>query len=65
MAEWNVTFRPFQEKFMQDNSRFPAFVAAWGTGKRLDINTEVKTANGWKLLRDIEDGDMVYGFNGK
>ena len=35
MTEWNLTFRPFQEKFYLDDSRFPAFVAAWATGKTL------------------------------
>ena len=68
MAEWNVTFRPFQEKFMQDNSRFPAFVAAWGTGKTMcgiakGMALSVKYPNNLGLVvrksfRDLSDSTI-------
>lgn len=34
-------------------------------GKALDIETEVPTSAGWKSLGAIEDGDFVYGSDGR
>ena len=47
------------------DARFPAFVAAWATGKRLCINTPVKTSLGWKSMGDIEAGDVVFNIDGE
>jgi len=36
-----------------------------GYGKMLDVDTDIKTANGWKKLRDIVRGDYVFSLDGK
>lgn len=36
-----------------------------GTGKALDVNTEIPTTSGWKTIKDINVGDFVFGPNGK
>lgn len=33
--KWDVSLTDFQMKFFQSKSRFPAFVASWGTGKTM------------------------------
>jgi phage terminase large subunit len=33
--EWNPTLEPFQMEFFTSRARFPAMVAAWGTGKTM------------------------------
>jgi hypothetical protein len=35
MKEWNIALEPFQMKFVTSRARFPAMVAAWGTGKTM------------------------------
>lgn len=34
-------------------------------GKALSLDTEIPTPNGWKLMRDIHEGDYVFGQDGK
>lgn len=34
-------------------------------GKALDINTEIPTTKGWKLMYEIKAGDYVFGSDGK
>jgi hypothetical protein len=31
--KWDIAIEPYQDRFYQSRARFPAFVAAWGTGK--------------------------------
>jgi len=34
-------------------------------GKALSLDTEIPTPDGWKLMRDIHEGDYVFGQDGK
>ncbi|KKL22834.1 hypothetical protein LCGC14_2431390, partial [marine sediment metagenome] len=63
--DWNLELEPFQMRFFESTARHPNMTAAWGTGKRLDINEVVKIRGGWKKLAGIEEGDYVYGMDGQ
>lgn len=39
--------------------------ARTGVGKALDIRTPILTKDGWKTMKDIKVGDIVYGKDGK
>lgn len=45
--------------------QFILIAARPGIGKALDVNTEIQTIEGRKLLKDITENDYVYGMNGK
>lgn len=34
-------------------------------GKAVSLDTEIPTPNGWKYMRDIHEGDLVFGQDGK
>ena len=42
-----------------------AICAGWQSGKALDIATPIATADGFRLMRDIRPGDVVFGRDGK
>ena len=41
------------------------YIGGRRSGKALDINTPIPTPSGFKLMKDIDIGDKVYGANGK
>jgi len=43
---------------------FPMFIASRGFGKMLKPDELVRVKNGWKKMKDISIGDMVYGGDG-
>ncbi len=55
----------YQWDFLISRVRFPALVAGWASGKRIDINEWVKVKGGWKRMGEIVAGDIVYGFDGQ
>ena len=46
------------------NNRRVTVVTSRQAGKALDLNTEIPTTQGWKLMRDIQPGDCVFDMNG-
>lgn len=52
------------EAFADEKKR--DFVLVWGRrgGKALDINTPILTTAGWKKMRDLKEGDYVFGQDG-
>jgi len=36
-----------------------------GSGKALEVNTPIYTANGWRRMGDVKVGDIVFDLNGK
>lgn len=66
--EWKVTFRPYQYEFLTSKTRFPAFVAGWGTGKTMcgiakgmALSTQYPGNKGIifrKSFRDLSDSTM-------
>ena len=49
-----------QMKVANDNHRFKIIAAGRRTGKGLDINTEIPTPSGYKLMKHILPGDVVF-----
>ena len=62
---FRVKLRPYQDRFVFSKAKHPAMVTGWACGKRIDIETEIKTTKGWKKLKDIKRGDYVFGADGK
>lgn len=57
--------RPKQQ-FDNDNDWYiTAYVGGRGGGKSQSIKTPIPTPNGWSILGDIKDGDIVFDENGK
>lgn len=51
-----------------DFSKYNGIVGVFGkngTGKALDLDTEIPTVSGWKKIKDINVGDVVFGDDGK
>lgn len=55
--------KPILDKLESDLPRF-LFEMPRDHLKALDVNTPIPTPNGFKLLKDIQIGDVVYGGNG-
>lgn len=57
---------PYQEKLLkcfQDNKLSIAMLSRQ-CGKALDIETDIPTSKGWKKLKEIKVGDILFGQNG-
>lgn len=59
-----VILNNYQWDFLTSRARFPGMVCGWGTGKRLDVDTDIRTTCGWKKMGDIVPGDVVFGRDG-
>lgn len=55
---------PFQKPVHDSNARFRVCVCGRRSGKDLWIETPILTSNGFKLLKNIQDGDVVFDENG-
>ena len=58
----------FASVILQPCGLLPFFLHAWGgteSGKAQPLDTKIITPNGYKLMGDIEVGDMVIGGDGK
>ena len=53
-----------QGEFINSDSQFSAFIGARGSGKSLSITTEIPTIDGWKLMGNIEIGDILFDEKG-
>jgi hypothetical protein len=64
---FNIQLLPIQCVVLQElwYRKFPLFVAHRGHGKAVDPETPVRVQNGWKSIKNISPGDLVYGGNGK
>lgn len=58
---------PFQADIVKAflDNRFVLCKLARQSGKALDIETDIPTINGWKKLKDICVGDVIFGADGK
>ena len=54
-----------QGEFINSDAQFSAFIGARGSGKSLSITTEIPTIDGWKLMGDIEVGDILFDEKGQ
>jgi len=64
MTNKRIKMKGFQADFMESKARYPAMISAWGTGKLLSLDEEVKVLGGWKRMGDIVAGDIVYNLTG-
>lgn len=62
-----VKLLPMQCAILQElwNRRFPIYSATRGFGKAIPANCPVRVKEGWRPIKDIQAGDMVYGSDGK
>ncbi|RLI97986.1 MAG: hypothetical protein DRP00_03005 [Candidatus Aenigmatarchaeota archaeon] len=69
LASWTYDFLEYIEGLKENRTgvtRYNQGLDARSLNKRIDINTPVPMANGtWKLLKDIQDGDIILGGDGK
>jgi hypothetical protein len=57
---------PYQKRILRTlrDNRKVILLASRQCGKALDINTPIKTPQGWKTMGELKDGDQVYGLDG-
>ncbi len=69
LAPWSFNFLEYIEEAKQNRTgitKYTQGLDARSLNKRIDINTPVPMADGtWKLLKDIQDGDLILGGDGK
>lgn len=65
MADIDLSLQPKQAEVFATDATEVCYGGAAGSGKAGDINIPVPTTNGWKLLKDIQVGDVVFGDDGK
>ena len=58
-----ITFDQFADQYVDLKQRL--LLVPRGGFKALDLDTEIPTPNGFRLLRDIHVGDKVFGSNGR
>lgn len=59
--------RPYQKRIIEavHNNRFTISMLFRQSGKALPLDTEIPTPSGFKKLRDIRIGSVIYGADGK
>lgn len=66
---WNNSRTPYlvevMDSFTDPRVEQITFVSSSQIGKALHIETPILTMNGWKTMREIEQGDIVFDENGK
>lgn len=64
---FGINILPAQAAILKElwSRPFPMYIASRGFGKALEPNTPVRVQNGWRPIKDLEVGDMVYGSDGK
>lgn len=69
LAPWTYNLLEYLEALKENRTgitRYNQGLDARSLNKRIDINTPVPMADGtWKLLKDIQDGDIILGGDGK
>jgi len=63
---FNVELHPMQIAILQEFwiRPFPMYIASRGFGKMLKSDELIRVKNGWKKIKDISVGDMIYGGDG-
>jgi len=56
--------RGIMDAFSDDNIETVVVMTSSQVGKALAIDTPIITLNGWKTIKDIQPGDIVFGSNG-
>lgn len=68
-GRWNTDRAPYQRDIMNaindPNIEDIIVMSSAQVGKALDIDTPLPTPNGWKLMRDVQEGDLVFNENGQ
>jgi hypothetical protein len=63
----NIDILPMQALMLKEmwNRKFPMLVGSRGLGKAVKPTEKIRIKNGWKMIKDINVGDKVYGSDGK
>lgn len=61
---WSLHARD-KQKLPEGDWTYWLIKAGRGNGKMIDINTEIRTIEGWKYLSEITDNDFVFNLSGK
>jgi hypothetical protein len=65
MSGIDLSLQPKQSEVFTSEGTEILYGGSAGAGKAGDINIPIPTTDGWKLLKDVQVGDKVFGSDGK